>query len=73
MLRYLGNWSRAPRLLWGRDAGCPFPTLTCARYSQDVPRQPYFCDTSLYGTLCTYNARSFGVCYQVRQPVMKGK
>lgn len=34
--RYVGNWTAAAYLDWGRNAGCNMPTQTCSAYQSNT-------------------------------------
>lgn len=68
---YLGNWSAATYLPWGRKAGCEFALMTSSAYaakypgSSTTPQQNYFCtpsNTAIGMDSCTYDGRSHGRC-----------
>ena len=63
---YIGNWSIAPYLDWGRNQGCDFVQLTSNAYAAKYPGQPYFCTptTQLTESICSFNGLSHGYCYQ---------
>ncbi|KAF0981298.1 hypothetical protein FDP41_012558 [Naegleria fowleri] len=59
---YKANFSRATRLLWGRDMGCKMASGRCEQWSQDTPtRTGYYCRDSSVST-CSYDLKSKGGC-----------
>lgn len=62
---YLGNWSLAAYLDWGRNAGCDFVQLTAAAFMAKYAsvQQPWFCNaTASVASPCTANGLSSGYC-----------
>ena len=64
--RYLGNWTRAGLLSWGRNAGCDFAQLRCNDYLRLHPDNPFFCNASVVQApgerTCGSSFQSAGTC-----------